>query len=321
MMTKKEQEKALFLLDELIDAGVDVSKLRKELSDREEYNYGSVKQHLRRGFGSIRKALEAYGIYDQICEPNQLELQRCFYVSEDYRVLENKYKSEELKELYNISNTQFREYKRSIIDQLEKEALERYVKNTFPEGLRREYIREKQLKHIDNYLRKYFSGSAKKLCEEWGFSYEIFNYSFRSAHPNCNFYLQKGFEFEGLVGEALRCLYPNSVQEQKIVGKCRPDFVVGGNVWIDAKLSKDTVYSPGVKTIQKYRKYTNNLIIIYARDIEGVKDSEGVTFVSGDQLISELRKVDCHVLADKIKKFLGDLNTQINKMNEGVDAA
>ncbi|MCY9008322.1 hypothetical protein MOE50_04810 [Bacillus inaquosorum] len=321
MRTLKEQEKALELLDDLIDAGIDVTKLRKELDGNKKFKYNSVKEKLRRGFGSIENALKAYGLHDPICSPTRLELERCLYIAEDYRIAENKHKSDELKELYNISDIQFKKYIQDIKPDLEIEALEVYVEDTFPEGVRRDYIRENKLWHIETYIRKYFSGSAKQLCEEWGLSYEIFNYSFRSAHPHCRFYLSKGFEFERLVSKALKLLYPDSVEVQKIVGNCRPDFVISGKNWVDAKLSKGTVYGPGVKTIKKYLEHTDNLTIIYARDDECINETEGVTFLSACQLISDLRKKGRYEVAAEMEDFLIDLDKRINDLSKEDGAA
>ncbi|WP_459198762.1 hypothetical protein [Bacillus subtilis] len=316
MGTQKMQEKALELLDELIDAGIDITSLRKELIKHTEFKYGSVKNCLSRGFGSIKNALKAYGLYDPIGTPARLELERCIYISDDYRVVENRRKSYELKELYNISDIQFKKHILGIKSDLEKEALEEYVKETFPEGLSRGYIRDHRLWHIESYMRKYFSGSARKLCEEWGLYYEIFNYSSRSAHPHCCFYLNKGFEFERLVSKALDSLHPNAVEKQKIVGDCRPDFVIG-DVWLDAKLSKGTVYGPGVKTIDKYLEHTGNLTVIYARDDERINESGGVNFLSARQLIAELRKSGHYEVAVEMEEFLIDLDNQIDILSKG----
>lgn len=85
MTLTEKQERALCVLDDLIDEGIDVTNLRQEIHLSNTYSYDAVRTRLRRAFGSVENALRAYGLYDQTAEPERLELERCFYIDQDYR--------------------------------------------------------------------------------------------------------------------------------------------------------------------------------------------------------------------------------------------
>ncbi|CAF1897762.1 hypothetical protein [Bacillus subtilis] len=311
----QKQESALLLIDNLIDDGIDVTNLRKELLKSSKYSYHAVMRHLQRCFGSLQNALIAYGLYEQVAEPSHLEIESCFYIDDEYKVSENKFISKEVKELYNISDTKFREYRKEVLENLEKEALDAYVRDTFPHGLRHEYIYGNKLWHIENYLRKYYGHSARKLCEEWGFSYELINESYTS------FYITKGREFEFLVGEVLKVLHPRSVEEQKRIYDCIPDFIVDGTKWIDAKLSENTAFNRASKTFDKYLRHTDHLTIIYAKESEGSFAHPNVTLTHISEFIPNLLKNGNSELVSRLNSFLAELKSEEIKMKRGVDVA
>lgn len=91
MVLTQTQENALLLIDDLIDDGIDVTNLRKELMNSTKYNYNAVRKRLERAFGSTKDSLIAYGLYEQVAEPSHLEIERCFYIDDEYIVSENKF--------------------------------------------------------------------------------------------------------------------------------------------------------------------------------------------------------------------------------------
>lgn len=309
------QENALLLIDDLIDDGIDVTNLGKELVRSSKYSYHAVRKRLQRAFGSVENALIEYGLYDQVSEPSRLEIERCFYVDADYKVAENKFISSELKELYNIPETKFREYRKGIIDNIEKEALDAYVRDKFPRGLRREYIYENKLWHIETYLRKFYEHSVRKLCEEWGLSYELVNESYAA------FYITKGREFESLVGEVLAALHPGSVEQQKRIDDCIPDFVINETDWIDAKLSENTAFNRACKTFDKYLRHTEHLTIIFAKESEGIFEHPSVTLTHISEFVPSLLKNGNTELVFRVNSFLSELKSEEIKMKRGVDVA
>ncbi|NRF01232.1 hypothetical protein HRF55_10550 [Bacillus subtilis] len=315
MVLTQTQENALLLIDDLIDDGIDVTNLRKELMGSTKYNYNAVRKRLERAFGGMKNSLIAYGLYEQVADPSHLEIERCFYIDDEYKVSENKFISEEVKELYNISDTKFREYRKGVLENLEKEALDAYVRATFPHGLRHEYIYGNKLWHIENYLRKYYGHSVRKLCEEWGLSYELINESYAS------FYITKGRKFELLVGEVLKALHPGSVEEQKRIYDCIPDFIVDGTKWIDAKLSENTAFNRASKTFDKYLRHTDHLMIIYAKESEGSFAHPNVTLTHISEFIPNLLKNGNSELVSRLNSFLAELKSEEIKMKRGVDVA
>ncbi|ARC72383.1 MULTISPECIES: hypothetical protein [Bacillus] len=309
MTLTEKQERALCVLDDLIDEGIDVTNLRQEIHLSNTYSYDAVRTRLRRAFGSVENALRAYGLYDQTAEPERLELERCFYIDQDYRVSENRYKSEELKELYGISEIKFQQYKKGLLENLEREALDIYVRDTFPYGLKRDYIYKHKLWHVEKYLRNFYGHSVRKLCEEWDFSYELFNDSYSS------FYITQGHKFEDLVGEVLDAIYPGRVESQRRIENCIPDFIVNGTHWIDAKLSEKTAFNRASKTFSKYLKHTEDLTIIYAQKSDGVYSFPNVTLVHISRYIPELIKIHRSDLVEKINAFLSNLKITIENVS------
>lgn len=72
-----------------------------------------------------------------------------------------------------------------------------------------------------------------------------------------------------------------------------------GNTWIDAKLSRSTALSYGCETIEKYRKHTDWLVIVYAiHDTEA--DDDRATFVH----ITEYKPYVSDELQRKIDAFI-----------------
>lgn len=309
MTLTEKQERALCVLDDLIDEGIDVTNLRQEIHLSNTYSYDAVRTRLRRAFGSVENALRAYGLYDQTAEPERLELERCFYIDQDYRVSENRYKSEELKELYGISEIKFQQYKKALLENLEREALDIYVRDIFPYGLKRDYIYKHKLWHVEKYLRNFYGHSVRKLCKEWELSYELFNDSYTS------FFINKGHEFEELVGDVLSAVYPDRVESQRRIEDCIPDFIIDEKHWIDAKLSENTAFNRASKTFDKYLKHTDMLTIIYAQKSEGSYSFPNVTLTHISYYIPKLRQVHRDDLVERINHFLSNLKNEQEKIS------
>ena len=109
--------------------------------------------------------------------------------------------------------------------------------------------------------------------------------------------MKLGRIFESLVGEVLAELF-TEVQPHPHIDNCIPDFVVG-ETWYDAKLSRSTVFSPGCETIDKYRKHTDYLVIIYALHDTDSSDDRA-KFVH----INELRPLVTPRIQRKIDAFI-----------------
>ncbi|MFJ7665305.1 hypothetical protein ACIQXW_23385 [Lysinibacillus sp. NPDC097162] len=114
-------------------------------------------------------------------------------------------------------------------------------------------------------------------------------------------YSRLGHEFERLVERALK---DSGVyfDRHPTIEDCRPDFV-SGEVWYDAKLSRSTVLNRGCETIEKYRKHTDYLTIIYGID-DTVAADPRATFVH----ISQYKQFVSVTLQREIDAFIRKAN-------------
>ena len=115
----------------------------------------------------------------------------------------------------------------------------------------------KRNRHIETYSYEVF-GSLLEMYRFYGIDKTAVEYAMSSRR---NATAALGHEFQALVKE----IYDEITlarSEQTRIEDCIPDFI-SGFTWLDAKLSKSTAKTA---TIQKYRKYTDWLIIIYAID-------------------------------------------------------
>lgn len=122
-------------------------------------------------------------------------------------------------------------------------------------------------------------------------------------------YITLGKEFEKIVGDVLNEVFGDCEYHKKVIDSI-PDFVIG-NRWYDAKLSRSTALNKNCKTIDKYRKHTDYLTIIYA--IDDTEDSDDradfIHITDYYPYISEnlQRKIDAFIKnASIIKKGGGD---------------
>ena len=151
----------------------------------------------------------------------------------------------------------------------------------------------KENRHIELYSYKVF-GSLPQMYKYYGIDKTAVEYAMsrrRSATAAL------GHEFQRLLKEVYDEI-PLSRFPTSGYGDSVPDFI-SGNTWIDAKLSKSTALNRGCETIDKYRKHTDHLVIIYAlHDTE--RSDDRATFVH----INELRPLASTVLKRKIDAFI-----------------
>lgn len=102
-------------------------------------------------------------------------------------------------------------------------------------------------------------GGYKHAVEAAGFTYS-------SVRVDTDTASYCGNLFELLVGELLLELQVD--YEQYAHSKYNPDFVIGHNRWIDAKLSEWTVSNRDCDTVEKYEPHCSFLTIIYLRGRE-----------------------------------------------------
>ncbi|ARW56636.1 hypothetical protein S100027_04672 (plasmid) [Bacillus licheniformis] len=184
-----------------------------------------------------------------------------------------------------------------------------YVRDTFPYGLKRDYIYKHKLWHVEKYLRNFYGHSVRKLCEEWDFSYELFNDSYSS------FYITQGHKFEDLVGEVLDAIYPGRVESQRRIETVFQILLLTEHIGLTLSLAKKTAFNRASKTFSKYLKHTEDLTIIYAQKSDGVYSFPNVTLVHISRYIPELIKIHRSDLVEKINAFLSNLKITIENVS------
>lgn len=262
------KERVLKQVDELIDRGVDVTNIAQELSQRE---YNRIRKQAVRAFGSYEQALREYGLYDCNGTPSEIELQRCFEITEDFGVAETADVTH-VCDIYNLDYFTFRKVSQETRERVEIDALDDFYRKHYPfDNLPTRVLREAYPK-LYGYLRKHY-GTYRKFLAAYKVSY---NYALSERYKGRDS-IPLGHEFERKLGEILRAIYPD-VRYHVKVGACIPDFIVSGTEWVDAKLSANSILDPRCKTLEKYAKETDSLTVYYARG-EPVAESVGIATV------------------------------------------
>ena len=123
-------------------------------------------------------------------------------------------------------------------------------------------------RHIETYSYEVF-GSLPEMYKYYGIDKTAVEYAMSKRRSST---ASLGHEFQALVKE----IYDEITlarSEQTRIEDCIPDFI-SGFTWLDAKLSKSTATTA---TVQKYRKHTDWLIIVYALD-DGSKSIDGAIY-------------------------------------------
>ncbi|MEK5298692.1 hypothetical protein [Bacillus sp. FSL R5-0659] len=297
-MFNAQQEKALEVLDDLVESGVDLTKLRKELSTKK---FNADRKRLYRAFGGLKESLIAYGLFDSTAVPSEIELNRCFSVDGDYRVVENNYVISYLKALCNLSDIDFKRIKGEAWIKAQREALDSYVRAAFPHGLLYSTLEKKGKYHIKHYINKFYNGNIRNICIDCGLDINLLtDCGSRSAS------ILNGRKFENLVKRILDALYPGEVNYQVRVDDSIPDFIVDSIGWVDAKLNKNTVFNRRCSTITKYLKHTDKLTIIYAIDKPMHNSDTRVTLLSVEYFKRDLKLLGRFDLYDEIDVFISN---------------
>jgi len=161
----------------------------------------------------------------------------------------------------------------------------------------------KEYRHIETYSYKVF-GSLPKMYEYFGIDKTAVEYSMNKRARSL---AALGHEFQRLVKEIYDEI-PLSRHSTRGYGDSVPDFI-SGNTWLDAKLSKSTVFNRGCNTLEKYRKHTDYLVIIYALDDTTATDDRA-TFVHITEYYPYIsvelqRKIDAFIHKASEVKFGG----------------
>lgn len=172
-----------------------------------------------------------------------------------------------------------------------RDAIGEFIRQYEPDEITIELL--KHHRHIETYSYEVF-GSLPEMYKYYGIDKTAVEYAMsrrRSATAAL------GHEFQRLVKEVYDEI-PLSRFKTSGYGDSVPDFI-SGNTWIDAKLSRSTALNRGCDTIDKYRKHTDYLVIIYALHDTDHSDDRA-KFVH----INELRPLVTPKIQRKIDAFI-----------------
>lgn len=300
MSSKKERFFAK--IDQFIDRGIDVIKLRRELPENE---YSAIRKQAVRAFGSYAKALAEYGIVDANGTPADIELARCFEISEKYEVVTLPC-AEHLRDLYFIDEITFRKLAKPAVEALERDALDNFYRDHFPFDKYPTAALREELPILYGYLRKHY-GTYKRYLREYGIDYRFIGRDYGGSAA-----ISYGHMFEQKLGVLLDVIYPN-VQRQVRIGRCIPDFIVNGTEWIDAKLSVESILDPRCKTAEKYAEETGHITVYYAR-------GKRLPFRHGIAEIVHVSALYPKLLASGRADLIADMNAFIKRISYGKEA-
>lgn len=296
----KHQERCIELLDGLVERGVDLQKLSKELPEKE---YANIRKRASRAFGSYKNALIAFGLFDEVGTPTEIELYRCFYIDDFYKVQVNQYERDRVLVAYNLSEVRFKSLTRELLYELKKDALDEFYRNEFPDNLKHAFMERSEYKHLWSYMQSLYGG-LQNFLEAYGTPSHIFvTYDYDRWNGDS---IQNGHTFEALVKEVLESLH-NNVKYHSLVNGCRPDFIVDSR-WLDAKLSYSTVIHPRSTVIDRYTAQTDDLTIIYAKRPRKPFVHNEVKFIHISEFYDDLTIVGNVELVDRIKSFVSNVN-------------
>ncbi|WP_099518855.1 hypothetical protein [Paenibacillus sp. BIHB 4019] len=297
------QKEALFaLIDEMIDAEVDVTKLRQHYP---ELKCNAIQKRFVRTFGSYHQGLVEYGLCASNGVPTDVEIARCFEITEDYAVITNEYQAASLRNLYALTEVEFVRLSRPIVDALWTDAIDEMYRDHFPfETISAEGLAQ-QFPHLRKHIERRY-GAFKKLLSAYKTPYDRF-----ISREHCGKAARMGRDFERKLGVILTAIYgQTAVDEDFRFNGCLPDFVVNGRVWIDAKLSRDTVRDKRCKTIEKYRPYAKSLRIYYARGSLEPLNISGVAIQHVSVLYPLLKRAGRHELVEDMESFVERVQTE-----------
>lgn len=241
-------------IDHIIDRGIDVTKISRELSARE---YNALRKRAIRTFGSYAQAIVEYGINDANGAPSETEIARCFEINEEYEVVELP-NTEHIRDTYFIDDMTFHRLAKPTVEALELDALDNFYRDHFPFDRYPTAALREELPVLYGYLRKHY-GTYKRFLRAYGVDYRYIGRDYGGRES-----LSHGHVFEQKLGTVLDVIY-TGVKRQVRVGRCVPDFIVNEAEWIDAKLSAETILDPRCLTAEKYAEETDRITVYYAR--------------------------------------------------------
>lgn len=291
------KERVFSQIDDLIDSGIDVARISKELPPRE---YDALRHQSKRAFGGYWDALREYGITNRSGIPIDVELYRCFVITENYIVKET-YDAECIKSLYDLDDLAFRRITDKHRRETEIDALDDFYREQFPFDHLPDGVLRRRFPQVYSYIRKHY-GTYGAYLKAYRLSYEFAlnrNYGGRRS-------IGSGLDFERKLAELLSSLHTEVKYHFKI-GDCIPDFIVNEKQWVDAKLSAWTIYDTRSRTLEKYAHHTDSLTVYYALGKRDPFTYKIARVLHVSTLYSALSRVGRRDLVEDMETFISTL--------------
>lgn len=247
---------------ELIQSFMDAGKTVSEISRYFGVHHETINRVIK------RHNLEWYESFDEEIE----EEPKLWFYDDQFKL----YKSE-----YGYENK----------EDCMRDAIGEFIRQYYPDEITIELL--KDYRHIERYSYEVF-GSLPEMYKYYGIDKTAVEYAMSKRRSTT---AALGHEFQRLLKEVYDEI-PLSRFPTSGYGESIPDFI-SGNTWIDAKLSRSTALNRGCETIEKYRKHTEYLVIVYAlHDTD--KSDDRANFVH----ISELKPLISAELQRKLDAFI-----------------
>lgn len=286
----------LAFIDEIIDRDEVPSNmtLHQYLTRTTKY-----RSRCKRYFGSVEKALRSYGYYSEYAinwadSFHQKQLAQCLNIDADYQP----YFEGEAYSLFKSDGNEIHWTSdlRKLRDEL---ILEKYTT-------------EFKWYELDTYMRKDgvkqhpVDRAIRNIYETWENFYKTVGHRLNIADSKLRVFSKLGYEFERLVSEVLSEISAGPIESQATQPDgSRPDFVINGSAWVDAKLSRSTTFNPQCKTLDKYASQADTLTIIYA-----IKDTKQADSRAEFIYVLSLLPLLSPELQQKVREFVSKAQVQ-----------
>lgn len=279
----------LVVAQDLLDAGIKHNKIANML--------GVERTKVSKLISSGK--LEKYIAFDeeQTGYISEADIFNLFYINDDFSVSVDMDMKEQL-----MKQTRWGEKESSVFAEAKKEvelsAIDEFLLAIDPTEISYDLLKE--YRHIETYIYRHYGDLPTfrkiydiptKYCDS---SWSLYKYT------------ELGYEFERLVSEVLSEISAGPIESQATQPDgSRPDFVINGSAWVDAKLSRSTTFNPQCKTLDKYASQADTLTIIYA-----IKDTKQADSRAEFIYVLSLLPLLSPELQQKVREFVSKAQVQ-----------
>lgn len=236
------------LVQDLLDSGMPI----KQIADQLGVERTKIFRLIQKG------TVEKYVSFDEMPFGfiSDSDIYSLFTISDGFKVAVDGDKKNWL-----MKHAQWAQREDEMFDAAKKEveltAIGEFILHIEPSELSYDLLKE--YRHIESMIYRNY-GSIPTFRKQYNIPVEFCDLAL-SIYK----FAELGREFESLVAEVLAEISVGDIRAQAIQpDQSRPDFIVDDHAWVDAKLSRSTVFNPSCKTLDKYTAQAGSLTIIYA---------------------------------------------------------